>query len=1073
MSKHETANQFKDGLMMDVHPLQTPNTVLTDCLNGTFITYNGNEHVLQNDMGNFKLEKCKLKENYIPIGTASYGDILYIASYNPIDKKFEIGSYPSPLQWNSSGDDDEKAVSKILKRATDAANKSGKSEAHFTYSELAELSWGSVLDKESLKINPGDKYKIEYEKEASDIYIEEDEFFILDENNTKQEIKDIELNKDFKPVSWQVPGYLGITSSILTPYEHNLYIMSTSTSPNLVSYKLRSVISIYDDRLLTKENLSKFFKNLKLDVDFFIDGNKIKSKSIEYSSEEGYPRGGTGGFDWHNDFESREQYQWLYDKKQLVYEFGLDIPYVVTPSKYTKDDLENRPIGYVDENDYNFPLYKFIQPLDPGQEGYYEYYERPTEIRCVPVLRCDIPGNIDASYYGGYPYLEIEYDTLQGSVTYTANGADRNDVAASVFTWKYNEAVNDGEKDYVTINADVFTSSEEVTMSAFFKPVDELLTSFTLPTQRTETSKIYKNEYINFTNDDLTSGNIQFALNDVAKYTYYVVFFLFLDKKTESFPTDLSELDNNLFIARFIYTGDEEDQDGRADRKLSLQKEVDKTIKSQYSNKVSLSLNWNDSTYTGTISKLMTTDSSTLPKDLFFNTDVKSGTITQTIKSKQVPSVDKENELNINLQNSSWRVPIVRRYCNSEDGNYVTSLSSVEILIDIIHSINPQKKDKYYDFSDVTDIIELSSPPHVEIDWATKSEKAQFVKNGSWNDNNKIYSADKTYSHEGLFSAFDPTSSNKRNQFKSVQLGAYRIKGSWSRIFSNSAKTAYLTAGDKGEASKVFRTFLMARYGTGNSDPKFCLIQFPGLGGNDTVDDFNNIIANLRYFDFSSSPEADDVFVEKWIWEYSISAAKLEQEELNKKYTLYEKLNYSDDPNNKVYSWIYKGSPIDKLKCDKYCTFDNYSKIEKINFTGKDGETEKYAAKLLTTDITMTGSDPFTKSGGQKELYETAWNAKTKSENETASSNQTKYAKYLDATGVVKKNNMYCIPDSSDTVKTFAKYLTPSRDSDNYMATLSSNYPCTKKSNFYFGCTTSGTQKSILGYIPAFLEWLP
>ena len=75
--------------MMDVHPLQTPNTVLTDCLNGTFITYNGNEHVLQNDMGNFKLEKCKLKENYIPIGTAIYGYILYIASYNPIDKKFE------------------------------------------------------------------------------------------------------------------------------------------------------------------------------------------------------------------------------------------------------------------------------------------------------------------------------------------------------------------------------------------------------------------------------------------------------------------------------------------------------------------------------------------------------------------------------------------------------------------------------------------------------------------------------------------------------------------------------------------------------------------------------------------------------------------------------------------------------------------------------------------------------------------------------------------------------------------------------------------------------------------------
>ena len=38
MSRHENSNQFKDGLLMDLHPLQTPNTVLTDCLNGTFIT---------------------------------------------------------------------------------------------------------------------------------------------------------------------------------------------------------------------------------------------------------------------------------------------------------------------------------------------------------------------------------------------------------------------------------------------------------------------------------------------------------------------------------------------------------------------------------------------------------------------------------------------------------------------------------------------------------------------------------------------------------------------------------------------------------------------------------------------------------------------------------------------------------------------------------------------------------------------------------------------------------------------------------------------------------------------------
>ena len=46
---------------MDLHPLSTPNNVLTDCLNGTFITYNGNEFSLQNDQGNYKLEYCITK----------------------------------------------------------------------------------------------------------------------------------------------------------------------------------------------------------------------------------------------------------------------------------------------------------------------------------------------------------------------------------------------------------------------------------------------------------------------------------------------------------------------------------------------------------------------------------------------------------------------------------------------------------------------------------------------------------------------------------------------------------------------------------------------------------------------------------------------------------------------------------------------------------------------------------------------------------------------------------------------------------------------------------------------------
>lgn len=47
-------------------------------------------------MGNYKLDKAKLYADYIPIGIKEYGNIIYIVSYNPIDKKCQIGSYPSP-----------------------------------------------------------------------------------------------------------------------------------------------------------------------------------------------------------------------------------------------------------------------------------------------------------------------------------------------------------------------------------------------------------------------------------------------------------------------------------------------------------------------------------------------------------------------------------------------------------------------------------------------------------------------------------------------------------------------------------------------------------------------------------------------------------------------------------------------------------------------------------------------------------------------------------------------------------------------------------------------------------------
>ena len=114
-------NTFSDGLNMDLHPLTTPNTILTDCVNGTMITYNDNEFVLQNERGNNKIkigdnDHVKLSEGFIPVGMKEHNGILYIVSHNPQTKESEIGTFPSPNKQQEhgvtitfNGDDEYKA----------------------------------------------------------------------------------------------------------------------------------------------------------------------------------------------------------------------------------------------------------------------------------------------------------------------------------------------------------------------------------------------------------------------------------------------------------------------------------------------------------------------------------------------------------------------------------------------------------------------------------------------------------------------------------------------------------------------------------------------------------------------------------------------------------------------------------------------------------------------------------------------------------------------------------------------------------------------------------------------------
>jgi hypothetical protein len=70
--RQEQINTFNGGLVYDLNPLVTPNSVLTDAVNGTFITFNGNELSLQNDAGNTVINVKNIDEIETYNNTLSY-----------------------------------------------------------------------------------------------------------------------------------------------------------------------------------------------------------------------------------------------------------------------------------------------------------------------------------------------------------------------------------------------------------------------------------------------------------------------------------------------------------------------------------------------------------------------------------------------------------------------------------------------------------------------------------------------------------------------------------------------------------------------------------------------------------------------------------------------------------------------------------------------------------------------------------------------------------------------------------------------------------------------------------------
>lgn len=139
-------NTFGDGLLMDFAPDNTQATCLTNALNATLVTMNGNELSLQNDMGNGRVETAFLPEGYVPLGTCEFGDIIYIVSYNPLINKSQIGCFPSP------------------ERNIDSTELEGETQT-LSASDFFDEN-GNIINKSVKKVlisntlNPGDKYLI-------------------------------------------------------------------------------------------------------------------------------------------------------------------------------------------------------------------------------------------------------------------------------------------------------------------------------------------------------------------------------------------------------------------------------------------------------------------------------------------------------------------------------------------------------------------------------------------------------------------------------------------------------------------------------------------------------------------------------------------------------------------------------------------------------------------------------------------------------------------------------------------------------------------------------------------------
>lgn len=249
-TKMTATNTLNKGLVMDFNPLITKDDCLTNALNATLLTFNGNEMQLQQDMGNGRVETAFLPEGYVPVGTCEFGDIIYVVSYNPLENKSQIGCFPSPERNISS--DEITDMQQSLAAADFQEFSGGSPTGVLKATSVKKILYG---DK---NMNPGDKYII-YEEATGAGNLENNASTLSDFGNTAHTLGTWPKLLKIKVVSIEESGKIVDLGASVKWYDNNYYLTvlssnSTGEGKDIDSYRslVSSAYSVFQSKVSGK-----------------------------------------------------------------------------------------------------------------------------------------------------------------------------------------------------------------------------------------------------------------------------------------------------------------------------------------------------------------------------------------------------------------------------------------------------------------------------------------------------------------------------------------------------------------------------------------------------------------------------------------------------------------------------------------------------------------------------------------------------------------------------------------------------------------------------------------------------